>query len=82
MHTDKLVAELPSLVPELISLVKTGRNEVKGHALSALVTMVTRHHEAVAECRKEEFGLRSHLTQLSSSLSASDHEVQCVHEHM
>ena len=73
---EKLVSELPTLVPELVSLVKTGKNdEVRGHALSALVTMVTHHREAVKECQREEVRLQSVLVQLSQSLSAEDHEV-------
>ena len=73
---EKLVSELPTLVPELVSLVKTGKNdEVRGHALSALVTMVTHHREAIKECQKEEVGLQSILVELSQSLSAEDYEV-------
>lgn len=75
-HADRLVAELPSLVPELVSLVRAGgSDEVKGHSLSALVTMVTHHQEAVVECRKEEVGLKSVLTELAATWSAEEHEV-------
>jgi hsp70-interacting protein len=70
-----LVAQLSTLVPELVNLVKSGRNEeVKGHALSALVTMVTHHPEAVQECRKEGLGLKNVLSQLTGSLSPEDQE--------
>ena len=75
--TDKLTSELPSLVPELVSLVRAGvNNEVKGHALSALVTMVTHYKEAVVECRRGEVGLESALSDFEQSLSPEDqHEV-------
>ena len=39
--------------------------------------MVTHHQVAVVECRKEELGLQSVLSQLTHSLSPEDHEV-CV----
>ena len=72
-----LVAELPTLVPELVSLVRAhGSDEVKGHALSALVTMVMHHRVAVRECRMEGEGLKSVLSDLASSWSSDDHEVQ------
>jgi hypothetical protein len=64
-RADRLVDELPALVPELVSLVRAGgSDEVKGHALSTLVAMVTHHQEAVLECGKEEVGLKSALTDL------------------
>jgi hsp70-interacting protein len=77
---DKLVSELPTLVPELVSLAKTSRNdEVKGHALSTLVSMVTHHQVAVLECKKEEVGLQSVLSQLSQSLSPEEHEEELTY---
>ena len=71
-----MIIELPFLVPELVNLIRTGVNdEVKGHALSGLVTMVTHHQRAIEECKRDEIGLKSVLLTLSQSLSPEDHEV-------
>ena len=62
-----------------MSLVRAGSSdEVKGHGLSTLVTMVTHHQEAVLECRKEEeVSLKSALTQLAAVWSGGEqHEVR------
>ena len=80
-RADRLVDELPALVPELVSLVRAGgSDEVKGHALSTLVAMVTHHQEAVLECGKEEVGLKSALTDLAEIWSAEEHEVRKIVE--
>ena len=77
----RLAAELPTLVPELVSLVRAGgSDEVKGHALSTLVTMATHHQEAVLECGKEEVGLKSALTDLAEIWSSEEHEVRIIVE--
>ena len=69
--------KLASLVSELVSILKGchGDDELLGHVLSTLNTLVANHPAAVQECLRTEHQLQEILQEKLKGWSLSEHEV-------
>ena len=73
--------KLASLVSELVSILKGchGDDELLGHVLSTLNTLVANHPAAVQECLRTEHRLQEILQEKLKGWSLSEHEVSILY---
>ncbi len=71
---------IPKLVTQLITILRERQvvNEVLGHALSLLSTLVSNHPLAVAECQGSRLKLRRLLSEKGELLKSADRPVSAM----